>query len=106
MASPLNPTRVHVAQVHEDLKKDATKRQAPAEWQGSHPWRPWDREKDLDVRQVISRRDLGEISRDLGDQDRDARQAKPKGKDSVLNDPIMGDLKSRFGGRHRETTFM
>ena len=53
-----------------------------------------------------SRAHLGEISRDLGDQDRDARQAKPKGKDSVLNDPIMGDLKSRFGGRHRETTFM
>ena len=83
MASPLNPTRVHVAQVHEDLKKDATKRQAPAEWQGSHPWRPWDREKDLDI-----------------------RAANPKGKESVLNNQHMGTLGDRFGGGKRETTFM
>ena len=55
-----------------------------ADWEGQHPWRPWDREKDLDIRQV-----------------------NPKGKESVLKDQIMGSLGDRFGNRgKRESTFM
>ena len=54
-----------------------------AEWEGHHPWRPFDRDKDLDI-----------------------RAAKPKSKESILNNEHMGKLGDRFGGGRRETTFM
>ena len=44
-------------------------------------WKPWDREKDLEVR-------LGKSQKD------------------VLNDKIMGKMSDRFGGGKRETSFI
>lgn len=70
--------------VHAELQaneKKATK--GKAEWEGAHPWRPWNRDTDLDI-----------------------RAAKPKGIDSILKNQHMGELGSRFGGGGRETTFM
>ena len=65
-------------------KEAEEKKNAKKDWEGAHPWRPWDRDKDLDV-----------------------RRANPKGKESILNNQHMGTLASRFGetGR-RETNFM
>ena len=48
-----------------------------------HPWKPWNRDTDLDV-----------------------RAANPKGKETILNNQHMGKLGDRFGGGTRETTFM
>ena len=55
-----------------------------ADWEGKHPWKPWNRDTDLDV-----------------------RAANPKGKESILNNQHMGTLGDRFGTQGRkETTFM
>ena len=73
--------------VEEQKAKEAREKKkggkAKAEWEGAHPWRPWNRETDLDV-----------------------RAANPKGKESILNNQHMGKLGDRFGGGRRETTFM
>ena len=70
--------------VHKELKaKEKKAKKGGAEWAGSHPWKPWNRETDLDIRQV-----------------------QPKGIDSVLKNQHMGELSSRFGSSSRETTFM
>ena len=69
--------------VEEGAVKPKGAEKSKAEWEGKHPWRPWNRETDLDV-----------------------RQANPKGKESILNNQHMGKLGDRFGGGRRETTFM
>ena len=79
------PAPKTLVEVHAELQQKAkAENQGKADWEGQHPWRPWDREKDLDIRQV-----------------------NPKGKESVLKDQIMGSLGDRFGNRgKRESTFM
>ena len=74
-----------LVELADELKAEASKDGKKKEdWEGHHPWRPWDREKDLDI-----------------------RASKPKAKESILNDQIMGTLSDRFGGSgRRETTFM
>lgn len=67
----------------EQLANEKKEKKGKAGWEGQHPWKPWDRETDLDI-----------------------RAAKPKAKESMLNDQFMGTLKDRFGGGTRETTFM
>ena len=62
-----------------EAKKGGAKK---AGWEGKHPWRPWNRETDLDV-----------------------RAANPKGKESITKHAIMGTLGDRFGGGRREHTF-
>ena len=72
--------------VEEHAERQASEKAAKkgkAEWEGNHPWKPWDRDKDLDI-----------------------RASKPKSKESMLNDQFMGKLGDRFGGGSRETTFM
>jgi hypothetical protein len=70
--------------VHAELQASEKKaKQGKAEWEGAHPWKPWNRETDLDI-----------------------RAAKPKGVESMLKNQHMGELGSRFGGGARETTFM
>ena len=54
-----------------------------ASWEGQHPWKPWNRETDLDI-----------------------RASKPKSKETILNNQHMGSLGDRFGGGGRETSFM
>ena len=70
--------------MHQELaEKKKLEAKGKADWEGKHPWRPWNRETDLDV-----------------------RKANPKGKESILNNQFMGKLGDRFGGGRRETTFM
>ena len=79
------PAAKSLVDVNLELKAgEKAKKGKAADWEGQHPWRPWDRDKDLDIRQV-----------------------NPKGKEVVLNDQIMGSLGDRFGGAgRRETSFM
>ena len=63
------------------VAKEKAEKKGKQDWQGDHPWKPWDREKDLVVR-------------------------KEKSREQMLNDPVMGKLNMRFGGGRRETTFM
>jgi hypothetical protein len=68
------------------VEQQATKKaeaKGKSEWEGKHPWKPWNRETDLDI-----------------------RLAKPKGKESILNNQHMGTLGDRFGGGKKESTFM
>lgn len=68
--------------MHQELaEKKKLEAKGKADWEGKHPWRPWNRETDLEVR--------------LG-----------KTKDDTLNDKIMGKIGDRFGGGRKETTFM
>ena len=77
------PAAKSLVEVHADVKAEA-KKSKKNDWEGQHPWKPWDRDTDLDI-----------------------RAAKPKGKETILNDQIMGTLGDRFGGSgRRETTFM
>ena len=76
---PPCPTSCQVHQGLTEKKKKETK--GKAEWEGKHPWKPWDREKDLEVR-------LGKSQKD------------------ILNDKIMGKISDRFGGGKRETSFI
>ena len=62
--------------VHQDLQEQAKRqKQGRADWEGQHPWRPFDRDTDLDIRRV-----------------------NPKGKETILNNNVMGSLSERFGG--------
>ena len=68
--------------MHQELaEKKKLEAKGKADWEGKHPWRPWNRETVLEVR--------------LG-----------KTKDDTLNDEIMGKIGDRFGGGRKETTFM
>ena len=76
------PAPKTLVEVHQEL---AAKKKAASDgkqdWEGKHPWRPWNRETDLTVRTT-------------------------KTKEQTLNDKIMGSISDRFGGGRRETTFM
>ena len=68
--------------MHQELaEKKKLEAKGKADWEGKHPWRPWNRETDLTVRTT-------------------------KTKEQTLNDKIMGSISDRFGGGRRETTFM
>jgi hypothetical protein len=57
------PGAKSLVEVHAEIKRsDAKSRSGNAEWEGQHPWKPWNRDTDLDV-----------------------RAANPKGKESILN---------------------
>ncbi len=57
------PAAKSLLEVHAGIKRDERKiRSGKAEWEGNHPWRPWNRETDLDV-----------------------RAANPKGTETILN---------------------
>ena len=79
------PAPKSLVDIHGELQEQAKKqRKGKADWEGHHPWRPFDRDTDLDIRQV-----------------------KPKAKESILNNNVMGSLSERFGGRgQRESSFM
>ena len=78
---PKPKTLVELHQEQQASEKAAKK--GKADWEGQHPWKPWNRDTDLDV-----------------------RKANPKGKESILNNQHMGKLGDRFGGGRRESTFM
>jgi len=78
------PAAQSLVSMHAELQATEKKaKKGKAEWEGAHPWKPWNRETDLDI-----------------------RAAKPKGVDSILKNQHMGELGTRFGGGGRETTFM
>lgn len=57
------PGAKSLVEVHAEIKRsDAKSKSGKAEWEGQHPWKPWNRDTDLDV-----------------------RAANPKGKESILN---------------------
>ena len=57
------PGAKSLVEVHAEIKRsDSKSRSGKAEWEGQHPWKPWNRDTDLDV-----------------------RAANPKGKESILN---------------------
>ena len=76
-----------LVEIHAEAAAAAKKKEsggaAKAEWQGAHPWRPWNRETDLDVRRVD-----------------------PKGQEKIVKHDILGTIGDRFGASKRETTFM
>ena len=76
------PAPKTLVEVHAELQEKAkVANQGKAEWEGQHPWRPFDRDKDLDI-----------------------RAAKPKAKETILNNNVMGTLGDRFGGSGRSET--
>lgn len=78
------PAAKSLVDMHAEAQAASKKaKKEKAEWEGQHPWKPWNRETDLDIRGV-----------------------NPKGKESILNNQHMGTLKDRFGGGRRETSFM
>jgi hypothetical protein len=57
------PGAKSLVEVHAEIKRsDSKSRSCKAEWEGQHPWKPWNRDTDLDM-----------------------RAANPKGKESILN---------------------
>jgi len=81
---PNQPAVKSLVEVHGDIRASESQQKAgKADWEGHHPWRPWNRDTDLDV-----------------------RAANPKGKESILNNNVMGTLGDRFGSSRRESTFM
>ena len=78
------PQAKSLVDLHAEQKASEKKeKKGKADWEGQHPWKPWNRDTDLDV-----------------------RTANPKGKETILNNQHMGTLGDRFGGGSRETTFM
>ena len=89
-AGEKRPAPKSLVELHEEATKRAKQEKkkekggkAAAEWAEQHPWKPWNRETDLDIRKV-----------------------NPKGKESILNNQHMGSIGDRFGGSRRETSFM
>ena len=73
-----------LVQIKEEMAAEEKKvKKGKEEWEGAAPWRPFNRETDLDI-----------------------RKANPKGKDEILKNNPLGSLGDRFGGTRRETTFM
>eukprot|EP00965_Chrysotila_dentata_P209486 6185320-Pleurochrysis_carterae.AAC.1 len=58
------------AELRDKKKKESN---AKSEWEATHPWRPWNRDTDLDV-----------------------RLTKPKDKETILNNQHLGTLGNRF----------
>ena len=77
------PKPKSLVEVHAEQKASAKQKNAKADWEGHHPWKPFDRDTDLDI-----------------------RAAKPKSKETILNNEFMGTLGDRFGSGRREHTFM
>ena len=78
------PKAKSLVEIHaEQAASEKKAKKGKADWEGKHPWKPWNRETDLDI-----------------------RAANPKGKESILNNQHMGTLGDRFGSRGRDTTFM
>mmetsp|Transcript_50279 Transcript_50279/g.116062 ORF Transcript_50279/g.116062 Transcript_50279/m.116062 type:complete len:580 (-) Transcript_50279:280-2019(-) len=75
------PKPKSLVEVKAELAAQEKAKGKPKEWEKNHPWKPWDRDKDLVVR-------------------------KEKSADQMLNDPVMGKLSLRFGGARRETSFI
>ena len=86
-ANKEKPAEKSLVEMHAETKAKAKvegkKKGDKAEWAASHPWKPFNRETDLDV-----------------------RLTKPKGKESILNNEFMGSIDSRFGNSVRMQTFM
>ena len=71
------------ARLADEAKAKGAGQKGKGDWEGQHPWKPWNRETDLDIRAV-----------------------NPKGKETILNNQHMGTLGDRFGGGRKESTFM